>query len=220
STPAAAGMDARNGCENTWFLGGAGRWRDSGMAGAASQAHPRAFVNADPGEAVGALVEVIAEIRPQVVVTYDPQGGYGHPDHIQAHRITTAAVEAAAATGRWDVSKVYWTVLDRAAFARGLGELGPVPPGWSVQPEVSEWMTVEPERVTAEVDVAATLDAKRAALGAHATQVAVAPDGRCYALSNNVATPLLDREHYILVRGAPGSLGPDGREHDLFGGVA
>nr|MDQ2723648.1 N-acetyl-1-D-myo-inositol-2-amino-2-deoxy-alpha-D-glucopyranoside deacetylase [Actinomycetota bacterium] len=78
------------------FLGGAGRWRDSGMAGTAAAEHPRSFVRA--GEAaVRAMAEAITQLRPHVVVTYDPAGSYGHPDHVQAHRVTTAAVERAAA---------------------------------------------------------------------------------------------------------------------------
>ena len=94
------------------YLGGPGRWRDSGMMGTAANADPRALwrLSHDPGafdEAVQALVDVIGKNRPQVVVTYDPNGGYGHPDHIMAHRVAIAGV-AAAADG-WAVTKVYWT---------------------------------------------------------------------------------------------------------------
>jgi len=76
------------------FLGGAGRWRDSGMMGLASNERPDCFWRADLDEAAGELVAVLREVRPQVLVTYDPQGGYGHPDHIQAHRVTCAAVRS------------------------------------------------------------------------------------------------------------------------------
>src|SRR3954470_7123426 len=67
------------------FLGGAGRWRDSGMIGTPANDRPDCFWRADLDEAVGALVAVMREVRPQVVVTYNENGGYGHPDHIQAH---------------------------------------------------------------------------------------------------------------------------------------
>ena len=77
------------------YLGGAGRWRDSGMVGTAKRRRQR-FVDADDREAGGALVAIIRQLRPHVVVTYDPNGGYGHPDHIHAHEVTTAAVAAAA----------------------------------------------------------------------------------------------------------------------------
>ncbi|EFD76842.1 N-Acetyl-1-D-myo-Inosityl-2-amino-2-deoxy-alpha [Mycobacterium tuberculosis T85] len=76
------------------YLGGAGRWRDSGMAGT-DQRSQRRFVDADPRQTVGALVAIIRELRPHVVVTYDPNGGYGHPDHVHTHTVTTAAVAAA-----------------------------------------------------------------------------------------------------------------------------
>ena len=83
------------------FLGGAGRWRDSGMMGTAGQRGPRAFWRCDrdgPGfdEAVDQAAAVIREVRPQVLVTYDENGGYGHPDHIMAHRVAMAAAERAA----------------------------------------------------------------------------------------------------------------------------
>ena len=114
------------------FLGGAGRWRDSGMAGTPPRHHQR-FIDADPGEAVGALVAIIRELRPHVVVTYDPAGGYGHPDHIHAHEVTMAAVAASAGADYpgepWAVPKFYWTVMATTAMAAGLDALGDVPAG-------------------------------------------------------------------------------------------
>src|ERR1700753_3702777 len=79
------------GLERPIYLGGPGRWRDSGMVGAEARDRQR-FSEADQREAVGALVDIIRTLRPHVVVTYDPNGGYGHPDHIQTHVVTTAAV--------------------------------------------------------------------------------------------------------------------------------
>lgn len=81
------------------FLGGSGRYRDSGMMGTSDNDDPSCFWRADVDEAAGHLVEVIREVRPQVLVTYDPDGGYGHPDHIQAHRVAMRAAELAAAAG-------------------------------------------------------------------------------------------------------------------------
>ncbi|PTR30261.1 N-acetyl-1-D-myo-inositol-2-amino-2-deoxy-alpha-D-glucopyranoside deacetylase [Rhodococcus sp. OK519] len=207
------------------FLGGAGRWRDSGMAGTPSARNPRAFVNADPDEAVGALVAAIRELRPHVVVTYDPVGGYGHPDHVQVHRFTTDAVEAAGtdafpdAGAPWDVAKLYWTVTERSALEAGVAAIAEVPAGWRM-PEPGELPTVSDATVTAAVDVAPVLDAKRAAFRAHATQVTIAPSGTEFALSNDVVQPILTVEHYALVRGAAGPVGPDGREKDLFAGIS
>ncbi len=79
------------------FLGGPGRWRDSGMMGTQANEDPRCFWQADVDEAAGALLEVIREVRPQVLVTYDANGFYGHPDHIQAHRVAWRAFERAGA---------------------------------------------------------------------------------------------------------------------------
>jgi N-acetyl-1-D-myo-inositol-2-amino-2-deoxy-alpha-D-glucopyranoside deacetylase len=77
------------------FLGGPGRWRDSGMMGTEGNDDPRCFWRADVDQAAGALLDVIAEVRPQVLLTYDAQGAYGHPDHIQAHRVAWRACELA-----------------------------------------------------------------------------------------------------------------------------
>src|SRR3954452_15860492 len=120
------------------FLGGAGRYRDSGMMGTPANDHPRAFWNADLDEAVASAVAVVREVRPQVLVTYDENGGYGHPDHIQAHRVAMGAVECAAdPTYRpdlgpaWDVAKVYWPAMPRSVVQQGiqamadLGEASP-----------------------------------------------------------------------------------------------
>lgn len=206
------------------FLGSAGRWRDSGMVGTPSAADPRAFVNALPDEAVAALVTVIRELRPQVVVTYDPNGGYGHPDHIQTHRVTTAAVEAAATDAYpgsgapWDPAKLYWTVSERTAVTSGIAAVESIPDGWRM-PDLDELPCVPDESVTAVVDVTEVIDAKREALSSHATQVTVSPDGRAFALSNDVAQPLLAHEFFTLVRGTAGEVGTDGREHDLFAGI-
>ncbi|MCP2274975.1 N-acetyl-1-D-myo-inositol-2-amino-2-deoxy-alpha-D-glucopyranoside deacetylase [Nocardia amikacinitolerans] len=207
------------------FLGGAGRWRDSGMAGTPSAEHPRAFVRSG-SEAVDALVEILLELRPRVVIGYDPRGGYGHPDHIRAHEVATAAVHAAAERG-WDVPKFYWTVTDAdmlrlhtEALARRTveGLPGALPRGWRL-PGAGELASVPSHTVTTTVEVSDVLTAKRAALRAHATQVTVAPSGREFALSNNIAQPVLPEEHYVLVRGTRGPVGPDGREHDLFAGI-
>src|SRR3954465_11687085 len=112
------------------WLGGAGRYRDSGMMGTAANGHPRAFWNADLEEAAAHAVAVVREVRPQVLVTYDENGGYGHPDHIQAHRVAMRAVEAAGDPGfrpdlgaAWDVAKVYWCCVPRSELQRGIDAL-------------------------------------------------------------------------------------------------
>ncbi|MCV7192067.1 N-acetyl-1-D-myo-inositol-2-amino-2-deoxy-alpha-D-glucopyranoside deacetylase [Mycolicibacterium brumae] len=205
------------------FLGGAGHWRDSGMA----DTHPRPgrqrFVDADEAEAVAAMVALLRELRPHVVVTYDPYGGYGHPDHIQAHRVTTAAVAACADPSfpgePWTVPKFYWTVSPRSLWQAALAELRPedLLTHWH-KPEAPEFGFPDDE-ITTVVDATDGLAAKIEALRAHATQVVVGPTGRACALSNDMALPLVGAEHYKLVVGELGPVGDDGLEQDLLAGL-
>jgi N-acetyl-1-D-myo-inositol-2-amino-2-deoxy-alpha-D-glucopyranoside deacetylase len=204
------------------FLGGAGRWRDSGMEGT-QPPHRRRFVDADPREAVGALVSVIRDLRPHVVVTYDANGGYGHPDHIHAHEVTVAAIAASGGNEYpgepWTVPKLYWTVIARSAMAAGLGALEDVPPQWiRVSIDDVPWGYPD-DAIDAVIDVPDQLPAKVAALRAHATQVSVAPNGRSCALSNNMALPIGAIEHFILAAGTPGERDSRGWETDLLAGL-
>ncbi|GAA5042386.1 N-acetyl-1-D-myo-inositol-2-amino-2-deoxy-alpha-D-glucopyranoside deacetylase [Nocardia callitridis] len=200
------------------FLGGAGRWRDSGMAGTPAADKPGVFVRSG-AEAVEALTKIVLELRPSVVVGYDPNGGYGHPDHIRAHEITTEAVHTAAELG-WDTPKFYWTVTDGDRLRERTAALveAELPSAWRL-PREDELASVPSDTVTTTLDICAALPAKRAALRAHATQVTVAPSGRGFALSNLIAQPLLPEEHFTLVRGALGPVDADGRENDLFAGI-
>lgn len=198
------------------FLGGAGRWRDSGMVGTASTSDPRAFTNAGDGP-VAALAALIREFRPQVLVGYDEVGSYGHPDHVQVNRICGAAIERAADT--WTVSKHYWTVAEDSALRSGLeAARDRVPPGWTY-PASGELPSHPDAEITTAVDVSGVFERKVAGLAAHATQVTVSESGTEYALSNNVIQPIFDEEHFMLVGGRRGPVGPDGRERDLFAGL-
>ncbi|GAB7068883.1 N-acetyl-1-D-myo-inositol-2-amino-2-deoxy-alpha-D -glucopyranoside deacetylase [Mycolicibacterium hodleri] len=215
------------GVDGPRFLGGAGRWRDSGMAGTPARGGRR-FVDADPADAIAALVAVIRDLRPHVVVTYDPNGGYGHPDHIRAHEVTTAAVAAAAGTGHpgepWRVPKFYWTVMARTAVEAGMRDLADVdlPADWikvSADDFVAVVGALDDADVDAVVEAPESRAAKVAALRAHATQVTVEPGGRAGALSNNVALPISADEHYVLVEGTAGPRDGRGWETDLLAGV-
>ncbi|MFE7166621.1 N-acetyl-1-D-myo-inositol-2-amino-2-deoxy-alpha-D-glucopyranoside deacetylase [Streptomyces sp. NPDC057616] len=203
------------GVEDFRQLGGPGRYGDSGMMGLADNDDPDCFWQADLDEAAGHLVEVILEVRPQVLVTYDDNGGYGHPDHIQAHRVAMRAAELAAAAG-WDIPKVYWNRVPESvakeAFARLAEELPALP--FSAAAVVGDVPGVVPDgRVTAEIAGGAHAAAKAAAMRAHATQIEVAGDW--FALSNELAQPLFTTEYYELVRGEAGAA----RESDLFAGL-
>ncbi|OBB62675.1 N-acetyl-1-D-myo-inositol-2-amino-2-deoxy-alpha-D-glucopyranoside deacetylase [Mycobacterium sp. 852014-50255_SCH5639931] len=209
----------------THYLGGAGRWRDSGMQGTPGRGRQR-FIDADEREAVGELVAVIREHRPHVVVTYDPGGGYGHPDHVHTHTVTAAAV-AAAGSGDfpgepWTAPKFYWSVFATRAFLAGMRALN----GEDLRPE---WAIPSEEEFGfgyADSDIDAVVEpgpqawaAKRAALAAHATQVVVGPTGRACALSNNMALPILAEEHYVLAAGTAGERDERGWETDLLAGL-
>ncbi|AFR50002.1 N-acetyl-1-D-myo-inositol-2-amino-2-deoxy-alpha-D-glucopyranoside deacetylase [Gordonia sp. KTR9] len=204
------------------FLGGAGRWRDSGMAGAPSANHPRALVRAPFDEPVRALVDVLTEFAPQVVVSYDASGTYGHPDHKLVHEVTAAAVARARELGRGPV-KVYESVTERSALESGLARAVTVPDDWRM-PRAGELPSYPDADITTEIDISAYLDRKVAALAAHATQVTVAASGTEYALSNNILQPIASAEHYILTEperheslDAPDD--PGARESDLFAGI-
>jgi N-acetyl-1-D-myo-inositol-2-amino-2-deoxy-alpha-D-glucopyranoside deacetylase len=205
------------------FLGGIGRWRDSGMvwqgpgrAGALSDVRPRALVNGDVQEQSDILEAIVREVKPQVVVTYGPDGGYGHPDHIRAHDVTMAATAKVP-----EVLRVFHAVPSREAIRTGLAALAKVEGMPFALPEPHELPSVADESITTVVDVRDHLAAKINALRAHGTQVRVWLDQwkngdgiAAYALSNGVAQPVVDTEHYVLAAGEP-----RGCAVDLFGGL-
>ncbi|MGQ0842460.1 N-acetyl-1-D-myo-inositol-2-amino-2-deoxy-alpha-D-glucopyranoside deacetylase [Actinokineospora sp.] len=195
------------------YLGGMGRWRDSGMVDTAANRHPRAFVAGDLAEQTAALAAILADVRPQVVVTYGPDGGYGHPDHIRAHEITVAA-----AAGVPEIARLYYTVASRQATEAGVAALAHAGGLPYRLPMPGELPVVDDTDITTSVAIADHLPAKLRALRAHATQVSVwqGQDGvHSYALSNGIAQPVVDQEFYVLASGRPQSV-----EADLFGGLA
>ncbi|GAA5127007.1 N-acetyl-1-D-myo-inositol-2-amino-2-deoxy-alpha-D-glucopyranoside deacetylase [Haloechinothrix salitolerans] len=193
------------------YLGGIGRWRDSGMAGTPSAEHPRAFVGGSVAEQAAQVRAVLDELRPRVVVSYDSYGGYGHPDHIRAHEVTMAAV-----TDADSVERVFHTIAPRTPVHDELARLRDTDDVPFRVPEDDELPVVPDERVTTRIDIAKHGDDKLRALEAHATQVTVARGTRpCFALSNGVALPHLDAEYFELVSGQSA-----GCEHDLFGGLS
>jgi N-acetyl-1-D-myo-inositol-2-amino-2-deoxy-alpha-D-glucopyranoside deacetylase len=194
------------------FLGGPGRWRDSGMAGAHTNDHPRAFVGGDVDEQVAQLDAIIREVRPQVVVSDDAGGGYGHPDHIRAHRITAAASARSAS-----VARIFHVVWSRRSTDLGLAGLASTPDLPHPVPAPRELPATEDSVITTSVDVSDQLPRKLAALRAHATQVSVwEGDGvAAYVLSDGLARPVVDTEYFVLARG-----NADGAATDLFGGLS
>lgn len=209
------------------WLGGEGKYRDSGMMGTPGNDAPTCFWRADLLEAATDLVAIIRETRPQVLVTYDEFGGYGHPDHIQAHRVATYAHALAAAPSfrpdlgsAWDIAKVYWNALPESAMRAGLDALraaGEEVP-FDLDNDTGERPPCIPdELVTTQVNGDDYVEHKMAAMRAHATQIAV--DGFFFALSNNLGARVWGTEYYRLVRGRPAPDPDLGRELDLFAGL-
>jgi N-acetyl-1-D-myo-inositol-2-amino-2-deoxy-alpha-D-glucopyranoside deacetylase len=192
------------------FLGGAGRWRDSGMMGLPDNDDPRCFWQANVDEAAAALAEVIRDVGADVIVTYNANGFYGHPDHIQAHRVAWRAVEMEKRKVKFYATAVPRSVL---AAAQELPE-----DSW-FRRDTDLSVGVPDDQVTTAIDAAKYLDAKLAALRAHETQITV--DGEFFALSNELGQRVLGTEYYTLLAGHRGPRGPgDPYERDLFDGSA
>jgi len=200
------------------FLGGIGRWRDSGMvaqpgarASVPAQLHARAFAAGALDEQVDALVEVLDAVRPQVVVTYGPDGGYGHPDHVRAHQVTMAAAAQLP-----EIARVYWAVHPVTAVAEGIAALTAMPELPFPLPDDHGLPGVDDAAVSTVLDVTAYRGAVLAAMRAHATQVKVWAAGShaAFALSDGVARPVFDTEYFTLARGVAAGSGDD-----LFGGL-
>ncbi len=217
------------------FLGGFGTYHDSGMAWhddghaiAAPEVGDEAFSKADLTEAADHLVAVIREVRPQVLVTYDQFGGYGHPDHVQAHRVAMYAAQLAAVPSYrldlgepWDIAKIYWGAMSESRMREGLRALreagdtetfegmdpdGPLPP----------FVTAD-ENIAAAVNGEDYLDRKMGALEAHATQITT--DGPFFALSNRLGNRVWGTEYYRIAKGERGPVDDAGYETDLFAGL-
>ena len=183
-------------------------YRDSGMAGTAENEDPRAFINIDADEVVSRLVGLIRRIQPQVVITFDPTGGYGHPDHIAIHHHTVAAFHAAGDADQypeqgpaWQPSRLFYAVLARSIFTemrrrmkeRGLDtsnfdnfekETGRSELGW---PD---------DQIDFVMDVSETVEAKWAALHCHQTQFGA--ESIFQQLPEGEVKTLMSREHFVL----------------------
>ncbi|GGK00595.1 1D-myo-inositol 2-acetamido-2-deoxy-alpha-D-glucopyranoside deacetylase [Pilimelia anulata] len=212
-----AGACAALGVADQRFLGGAGRFRDSGMMGEPTNQNPRCFWRADVDAAAAYLVDVLREVRPQVLVTYDPNGFYGHPDHIQAHRVAMRAAELA---GPDAPDKIYWTAVPFSALAAGIAHFRESTDNPFAGVERAEDLPfgTPDEEIAAAVYAPEFQAAKLAALRAHATQVP--PTSWLFSMASNFGGEFLGIEHYRLALGKPGpGEGPYGWETDLFAGL-
>ena len=202
------------------FLGAPSKkWRDSGMMGTPANDRDDVFWQADLDEASNELVKIILEIKPQVLITYDEFGGYGHPDHIKAHRVAMRAAELAANQG-WQVNKIYWNTMPRSVIQMGIEKMKEVGSDFFGAESADDLPFAKPdELVTTVVNAPEYVPQKLAAMKAHATQISV--DGPFFALSNNLGLSVWGDEYYTLVKGEKAApFDSNGRELDIFAGVS
>lgn len=199
-------------------------YRDSGMLGTPANDNPDNFLHADREEAVRRVVRLIRQVRPDVLITYDERGGYGHPDHVTTHQVTTAAVEAAADTDRypelglpvWSVPKFYnsanpkslWLWLGQQMIERGI-----VPEATDSEYDYNSYLTPD-DVITTRIDVTPYVSRKHAALMAHETQVSA--DDWLNRMPEDLMETLLRAESFIRIRSAVPVPEP---ETDLFAGL-
>jgi len=198
------------------FLGeGAIKYRDSGMMGTEPNNRPDVFWNADFDEATDHLVRVIDEVKPHVLITYDEFGGYGHPDHIQAHRVAMSAAEKSA----WNIQKIYWNVMPKSVIQEGIDSMKKIGSDFFGAESADDLPFAKDDSfVHAMVDGNAYVEQKMDAMRAHATQIEV--DGPFFALSNNLGLQVWGHEYYTLVKGEKAEpFDSKGYEQDLFAGV-
>lgn len=208
------------------LLGEAHRYRDSGMMGEPSNSNEGCFWQTDLLIAAAELVPVIRDLKPHVLITYDDFGGYGHPDHIQAHRAAMYASQlAAAATFRpelgeaWDIPRIYWTGLPKSLIRAGIMAM-------RAAGDTSEFAQMDPdaipfgiddELITTAIDGREFLPNKVAAMHAYPTQISM--DSGFFQLAESGDG--MGIEYFRLVKGERGAPGTEeGWETDLFAGIA
>lgn len=206
------------GVEGPVYLG----YRDSGMRGSPDNDHPSSFHRADLDEAAGKVVSAIRHYRPQVVVTFEPGGGYGHPDHVKVHHVATQAFHAAGDPARypehglapWQPRKLYYTALPRRLFramAERMRQEGTDP---GTRRFDAEKMGMPDELITTEIDVSAVLDKKMKAFRCHRSQLS--PSGMVARLSSESMSEFMRTEYFW--RAIPEVSSPN-IERDLFEGI-
>jgi LmbE family N-acetylglucosaminyl deacetylase len=186
-------------------------FRDSGMAGTPSNDDPRSFHVAPLGEAAERLAAIMREERPDVVVTYTPDGTYGHPDHIKAHHTTIAALDLLAEEG-WSPAKAYLHAIPRSFVDRMRERMREM--GQEDSANAFRIMGIPDEEITTIVDVRDLVSRKRASFAAHVSQND--PNSPFASMADQMFVSAFGTERFILARGALGEGRP---EHDLFVGV-
>ncbi len=206
--------------EQPTFLG----YRDSGMAGDPLNNDPRSLAQASAETVTSQLVAWLRKVRPQVVITFEPGGGYGHPDHVAISRHATAAFAAASDPARfpeagptYQPSKLYHTALPRQLFRDLLGRMRAA--GLASDKDVADMQNrgMPDEKITTVIDVSGAMDAKLAAFHCHRTQLG--QNSFFSRVPPKVMRAVMNREYFSHVWPEPREDAADG-ETDLFAGVA
>lgn len=205
------------GVQHLYFLD----YRDSGMMGTEGNDDPNCFYRVNDDEALGRLVKIIREFRPTVMVTFDATGGYGHPDHLTIHRLTTLAFDAAAdpnlypeAGEPWETARLYYSSFPRSGIHR-MGE-------WLEEHGTNIFVNIDPETlgmpdelITNRVDVSQWVGLKEQSLNKHRTQMN--PNSPFSLMPAEILEQLRSTEHYALAAGTP--LPANEGQSDLFVGL-
>jgi N-acetyl-1-D-myo-inositol-2-amino-2-deoxy-alpha-D-glucopyranoside deacetylase len=191
------------------------KYRDSGMMDTEPNKREDSFWRADFAEATGHLISIINEVKPHVMITYDEFGGYGHPDHIQAHRVAMAAAEKSD----WEIAKIYWNVTPRSVIQEGIDKMKELGSDFFGAEKAEDLPFCKDDSfVTTHIDGNNYVEAKMAAMRAHATQISL--DGPFFALSNNLGLQVWGNEYLTLVKGEKAEpFDALGREVDIFSGT-
>ncbi len=218
-------------------------YRDSGMMGTPANDNPDCFWKADMNEATGRLVRLVRKHRPQVMLTYNSNGGYGHPDHIQAHKVASAAFDYAADLERfpaeefgepWEPLKLYTAAFSRSAWQEVWKQLRANGEPWpfdepkpeqeqeveELKPETlpgkelpPEWGTPSTE-ITTFIDVGDNWQVAHQALVTHRTQID--PEHPFWKIRQRFGSVLVKNDTFILFKARVPAQRP---EYDLFAGI-
>ena len=214
-TELANAMKALGVADFRFLAQGEGKYRDSGMMGTEVNNRPDVFWQADLEVAADQLVKIIEEVKPHILITYDEIGGYGHPDHIQAHRVAMRASEKSD----WQIQKIYWNTMPKSVLAESMAKMKELGSDFFGADNVDDLPFAKDDSfVTTLIDGNSYVEAKMAAMKAHHTQISL--DGPFFALSDNLGLQVWGNEYYTLVKGEKSApFDSNGREADLFSGV-
>ncbi len=206
--------------QRLWFLD----YRDSGMRGTEGNKDARAFMNVDEREAVGKIVHIIREFKPTVITTFDPTGGYGHPDHIRIHALTTKAFYAAKDASQypeagpvWETKRLFYTAFPRSRIrllAQFIEQAGLRSNFTGLDPET---LGLPDEMVTHRIDVRQYLDLKRRSVTQHRTQMD--PNSPFARLPEEITSQWRSTEYFALIAGVPVDASNPAAAADLFAGL-